>query len=48
MEATCIIAMITVVTGLPRSGTSLAMQRLEAAEGMAVKVIHQLLPALPG
>lgn len=31
MEATCIIAMITVVTGLPRSGTSLAMQLLEAA-----------------
>jgi hypothetical protein len=78
--------MITVVTGLPRSGTSLAMQLLEAAgippytdgvrradaanprgyyeaevvkqlpghsawleevEGKAVKVIHQLLPALP-
>ena len=31
METTCFIAMITVVTGLPRSGTSLAMQLLEAA-----------------
>lgn len=79
-------AMITVVSGLPRSGTSLAMQLLNAAgiplfsdglrradaanqqgnyeaeivkqlpadaswlpqaQGRAVKVVHQLLPALP-
>jgi LPS sulfotransferase NodH len=31
METNCFIAMITVVTGLPRSGTSLAMQLLEGA-----------------
>jgi hypothetical protein len=31
METNCFIAMISVVNGLPRSGTSLAMQLLEAA-----------------